>query len=159
MEKSGSVASVEMVEGKSKVNGWMWPPLVAGAAVLALLAARRLADRPLPKLGDVVADGLATPWSRRLGVPQERIRPALQGRDSELRDRIGELAGNVTCTFRQEADAGRRHLIAVVLVCDYRNGESTEVTMRIPWRGLPADIRNELLQARTGETVRTWTVG
>lgn len=153
------VASVETVEGEPKVNGWMWAALAAGAAVLTLLAARRLADRPRPTLGDVIADGLAEAWSRRLGAPQERIRPALQGRDSALRDRIGDLVGMVSCTFRQEPDAERRHLVVVVLGCDYRDGGSAEVTMRIPWRRVPSGVRNELLQARTEEAVRTWTAG
>jgi hypothetical protein len=135
----------------------MWVALAAGAAVLALLAARRLTGRRSPTLADVVADGLAEIWARRLGVPQDRIRPALHGQDSALQGRVGDQVGKVACTFRQEPDAERRHLVQVVLDCDYRDGGSERVTMRTPWRRVPSDVRTELLRPGTGEAVRTWT--
>lgn len=159
MEAAGTVGPMETSEGKPKVSGWMWAALAAGGGVLALLVVQRLAKRPCPTLGDVIADGLAEAWSSQLDAPQGHIRLALQGRDSALLDRIRHLVGKVSCTFRQESDAEQRHLVAVVLGCDYRDGGSAEVRMRIPWRRVPAGVRDELLQASAGEVARTWPVG
>lgn len=144
-------------ERKPKVNSWMWVALAAGATVLALLAARRLTGQRRPTLGDVIADGLAETWSRRFGVPQDRIQSALRGHDSALQDRIGDQVCKVSCAFRQEPDAERRHLVQAVLDCDYRDGGSERVTMRTPWRRIPSGVRNELLQPGMGEAVRSWT--
>ncbi|WP_046504092.1 hypothetical protein [Streptomyces odonnellii] len=138
------------------MSNWMWVALAAGATVVALLVARRLTGRRSPTLGDVVADGLAETWSRRLGVPQDRIRPALHGHDTALRDRIGDQVGKVSCTFRQESDVELRHLAQAVLDCRYRDGGAERITMRIPWRRIPSGVRNELLRPGAGETVRTW---
>ncbi|MEW1804220.1 hypothetical protein ACIGO7_07960 [Streptomyces virginiae] len=106
----------------------------------------------------MIADGLAEAWSLRLDAPKERIRSALDGRDSALRDRIGDVVGKVSCTFRQESDAEHRHLVSVVLTCDYWDGGSAEVVMRIAWSRVPSVVRQELLRAAAGEAaVRTWT--
>jgi hypothetical protein len=119
---------------------------------------RRLAAQRGPTLEDVVADGLADVWAHRLAVPLEHIRPALSGDDDgSLRDRIGDLVGKVSCTFRQAQDVERRHLVEVVVGCDYRGGGSEKVTMRVPWRRVPPAVRAELLRARTGEVVSIWT--
>ncbi len=142
---------------KPKVNSFMTAALAAAGVVAVVLVARNLAGRRRPGLQDVVADGLADAWSRRLEVPQDRIRSALAGQDTALRDRVVELVGKVSCAFRQESEADQRHRVVVVLGCDYRDGHSERVTMRIPWRRVPFGVRTELLGPHDQQTVRIWT--
>ncbi|MBX9392075.1 hypothetical protein K4749_00295 [Streptomyces sp. TRM72054] len=131
--------------------------VAAVAAVLGAVAVRRLAGRRRNELSDVVADALAGSWADRLGVPEDRIRPALTGADDALRARVDGLVGKVSCSFRQEPDAERRHLVVVVVGCDCRDGDSEELTMHVSWRRVPAGVRTELLRARAGDVVRSWT--
>ncbi|MEU1570703.1 hypothetical protein ABZ519_05960 [Streptomyces collinus] len=140
------------------MSGLAWAALATGVVGLGVFLVRRLAARRGPTLEDVVADGLADVWAHRLAVPRDQIRPALSGDDDgSLRDRIGDLVGKVSCTFRQAQGIERRHLVEVVVGCDYRDGGSEQVMMRVPWRRVPSAVRAELLRARTGEAARIWT--
>jgi hypothetical protein len=140
------------------MTGLLWAGLAAAGAVTVWAVYRRAAARASAAgLGDVVADAFGRTWAERLRVTETRVRTALTGGDDVLLARVAELTGRVSCSFRRDDGPGQGHLVVVAVRCDHRDGGEDRVTMRVPWRRVPAAVRTELLGARGAEVLRTWS--